>query len=953
MNECIENVIGDLFSHALKFADTKKDRDLIKGLFATATSTNFVAKLSNVKNKTAIAASKHELEGNLFEYEDIERTSRTVRNDMTNEQQRRLHKRIVVSRKNKEFRKKFDARGRLLKAEMFPELAHTLESIFVSGDKDIGGGLESHSRLTTDILYRSNDNNLFMRQAREIILQVAPPNFSISLSSCYNYTDSYKDNSAAAKRHHAGKNINARISLKRPPRDTVSQLVINLHWSTKAVNLMLEEAKKTPNNCMIDSKDAKAIVSGDIQPVQYPGKSWKPIAYEDHTFDQSRVNAVVPMTHLFLDSNRVDEELGSNENGKIKEIAVTRTGKAVTLIYLGISEPETTFRAMNEIFYLLTLPSLDSYYRNTGRLKGIFTFIVDNGHGEHPDSPLTQMCLARLLNFLELAKIKQRSFAEYHSKRNFVERVHATENEALSRHGAFSSKKVHANADSNSPEHIENMEAMAEDVRKCISCARFGDSFISCFRGIAKNVMFDDEFKLKEFLDLNEERKLECDWTYTPLKNEYLNALVMAWEVDETYVGSYSEDYKLITNHLGTATTANKDKYGTTLLKNSCFDRNSEVVLQPIPDYIRWVGSTELHFLSYEKTEQLATDMPDINDCNIFLPTRILDIFFDIENDPSDEMLNQLALLSWLPINEVTNYFSKQREKAQKNYRDNVGRETWRKHPLYKLKMDELEQKCKANNVAYKGPKYSLVKALAVSQGENILEEFKPEYKGDLDSLPKNMSMLKKLPIATLQYILKYHNLSVAGKKDSLVLRVFLLRNRQSHLTSYMQVREMQELIKLARSLILYEMNYDIIEDSDLYRKRKFPGKSLQTDSKIPVPHGISRANLETLFEILSTYLQHKVSFKTADCVKESMTMNETASTSTEYEDYFEIGVHLKIMWTRDEVGDSGWKPGWYSAEVQSSSIENDEITVVYITEPDCVYAVEVTPLLAEGKLRL
>ena len=73
----------------------------------------------------------------------------------------------------------------------------------------------------------------------------------------------------------------------------------------------------------------------------------------------------------------------------------------------------------------------------------------------------------------------------------------------------------------------------------------------------------------------------------------------------------------------------------------------------------------------------------------------------------------------------------------------------------------------------------------------------------------------------------------------------------------------------------------------------------------------------------------------------------DTDSNGTEYEDYFEIGVHLKIMWTRDEIGDTGWKPGWYSAEVQSSTIENDEITVVYITEPDCVYTVEVTPLLA------
>jgi hypothetical protein len=58
------------------------------------------------------------------------------------------------------------------------------------------------------------------------------------------------------------------------------------------------------SNCLVDSKDAKTVICGDIQPVQNPGKSWKPIIYPDHTFDQSRTNAVYPMAHLFLDNNQ-------------------------------------------------------------------------------------------------------------------------------------------------------------------------------------------------------------------------------------------------------------------------------------------------------------------------------------------------------------------------------------------------------------------------------------------------------------------------------------------------------------------------------------------------------------------------------------------------------------------------------------------------------------------------
>ena len=167
--------------------------------------------------------------------------------------------------------------------------------------------------------------------------------------------------------------------------------VINLHWTTKNVNLLVESCMTCESNCLIDS---------DIQPVQNPGKSWKPITYPDHTFDQSRTNAVYPMAHLFLDNNqKVCED-------DAKTIEITRTGRPVLLINIAFFEHETTFRAMNEFLYLLTEPSLDKIFRNvkTGQLKSIFAFLVDIGHGEDLDSPLTQMCLARILHMLKLKK---------------------------------------------------------------------------------------------------------------------------------------------------------------------------------------------------------------------------------------------------------------------------------------------------------------------------------------------------------------------------------------------------------------------------------------------------------------------------------------------------------------------------------------------------------------------
>ena len=49
----------------------------------------------------------------------------------------------------------------------------------------------------------------------------------------------------------------------------------------------------------------------------------------------------------------------------------------------------------------------------------------------------TQELHLSLFLILRIGKITQRAFAEYHSKRNYVERLHAVENDVLSRHGAF------------------------------------------------------------------------------------------------------------------------------------------------------------------------------------------------------------------------------------------------------------------------------------------------------------------------------------------------------------------------------------------------------------------------------------------------------------------------------------------------------------------------------------
>lgn len=108
-------------------------------------------------------------------------------------------------------------------------------------------------------------------------------------------------------------------------------------------------------------------------------------------------------------------------------------------------------------------------------------FIVDNGPSEAPSNLLEQMLLVRFLKFLDLNKVTQRSFAEYLSKRNFVERVHTVENKVLSDHGPLNSKPIHDTSQPGSKQDHENMESMANEVIECIGKGVYNEEPVKCF----------------------------------------------------------------------------------------------------------------------------------------------------------------------------------------------------------------------------------------------------------------------------------------------------------------------------------------------------------------------------------------------------------------------------------------------------------------------------------------
>ena len=395
----LEQVVGDDFHVIMQYLDSKRDRDTLKGILTKLTNPTFMAKLANIQDKRGFKRAQKYVDLNLQLFKDMKSDVEETA-DLTGEAGRRKKNRILQKMKLEKLRHVFEGRGRMLKSEEFPDLAAILEFSFGESDRieKGGGGLESHPRLIDIVLYRAADNNTIMKHARETILALAPKDFNISLSSCFNYTQNFKAGTYEAKRHHAGRGINACISLHKPPRIGIEKFVINLRWSTANVNMSMDFAYYNASNIMIDSKDAKAKVLADVSPVQRPGKSWRKITLPDHDWSGLAHNSITPTTHLFMETQLQLQE----ETDEEYQYSVKRSGKAAILLNLSHFEPETVQRAFNEIFLLLVNPVLEHQFRNpvTGKLKEHFIFIVDNGPSQAPSHPMVKMWLARIAKVL-------------------------------------------------------------------------------------------------------------------------------------------------------------------------------------------------------------------------------------------------------------------------------------------------------------------------------------------------------------------------------------------------------------------------------------------------------------------------------------------------------------------------------------------------------------------------
>ena len=135
-------------------------------------------------------------------------------------------------------------------------------------------------------------------------------------------------------------------------------------------------------------------------------------------------------------------------------------------------------------------------------------------------------------------------------------------------------------------------------VKKCesaLSRLPSVENHCSTIEGLRQKISYLMIKKLKMFLALREGGKEDFPTaTYSPQHNHLCQTLV------QTSMEIYHNDYRLLRSEVEGIHTVCLDKYPSVIYSADETSTIERFERQPLPDYIRWVNTSELHYLSLE-----------------------------------------------------------------------------------------------------------------------------------------------------------------------------------------------------------------------------------------------------------------------------------------------------------------------------------------------------------------
>ena len=397
-----------------------------------------------------------------------------------------------------------------------------------------------------------------------------------------------------------------------------------------------------------------------------------------------------------------------------------------------------------------------------------------------------------------------------------------------------------------------------------------------------------------------------------------------------------------------------KDKYSTILYNPLTNLKRYEI--QPLPDIERWFKCHELHYMPYQEVALLEHGQWD-EIPGLFLPSKVLDLCYMAIPKPPQDIAKLIALLAWTTPSEAKEYYSRLDDQVVRILEADQQREKWKHHPLYKHTKPELEKMCRSLKlpVSPSLTKHQLVTLIANSKGEKEPDNSGVAlYSGRLLNVPTTVKKINQLPVAKLREILHFHKLPLLGTKDQLSLRVYLLKHCQPAAVTAKEEEQIKDLVKIFKFLAFAQRKLQL--SSHAYQKRTFTSKCHQAEFVSP-PQRISITNSHELFDPLVEHLDNmRQARKDSDSSQSSTTSyttNPPPTSEVSQEEMKQVGAKVKIKWTADEIGDSGWRCGWYVAYVQAYDEETDNLTLEYLSEPGAIYIVDLTKYIHMEKIEL
>jgi len=172
------------------------------------------------------------------------------------------------------------------------------------------------------------------------------------------------------------------------------------------------------------------------------------------------------------------------------------------------------------------------------------------------------------------------------------------------------------------------------------------------------------------------------------------------------------------------------------------------------------------------------------------------------------------------------------------------------------------------------------------------------------------------------------------GNKDELAVRMYLLKHGKIDARVVKEKRAFEDLISCVKSSSSQKCSVRYISSSSTTRHRTFQvvhstprnlhGEIVQSMEKplVKPPESIHKQDLPDLFEPLLQYM-HAMITTSAEEKQNYVHSKSTASqasqakiskylvTTTLHGQIVQTGSIIKVKWTKDDIGNTDWRPGW------------------------------------------